>query len=72
MGYRSEIQTAQERINSFGGTWDGIDAEAVARMRAQNRFHTGLDIARYTAKIMREDMAAYDADPANYTQSLGC
>ena len=21
---------------------------------------------------MREDMAAYDADPANYTQSLGC
>jgi hypothetical protein len=26
----------------------------------------------YTAKIMRADMAAYDADPANYTQSLGC
>jgi hypothetical protein len=23
-------------------------------------------------KIMRADMAAYDADPANYTQSLGC
>jgi isocitrate lyase len=38
----------------------------------QNRFQTGLDIARYTAKIMRADMAAYDADPANYTQSLGC
>jgi hypothetical protein len=45
--------------------------ESVARMRLQNRF-TGLDIARYTAKIMRRDMAAYDADPANYTQSLGC
>jgi isocitrate lyase len=28
--------------------------------------------AKYTAKIMRADMAAYDADPANYTQSLGC
>jgi isocitrate lyase len=41
-------------------------------MRLQNRFQTGLDIARYTAKIMREDMAAYDADPAQYTQSLGC
>jgi isocitrate lyase len=41
-------------------------------MRLQNRFHTGLDIARYTAKIMRRDMEAYDADPANYTQSLGC
>lgn len=72
MGYQDDIQSAQQRINSFGGTWDGIDAEAIARMRAQNRFHSGLDIARYTAKIMREDMAAYDADPAEYTQSLGC
>ena len=41
-------------------------------MRLQNRFQTGLDIARYTAGVMRRDMAAYDADPANYTQSLGC
>jgi isocitrate lyase len=41
-------------------------------MKLQNRFNTGLDIAKYTAKIMRADMAAYDADPANYTQSLGC
>ena len=41
-------------------------------MRLQNRFKTGLEIARYTAAIMRTDMAAYDADPANYTQSLGC
>ncbi|GLQ35576.1 isocitrate lyase [Amylibacter marinus] len=57
---------------SYGGTWDSINAESVARMRAQNRFLTGLDIAKYTAGIMRKDMAAYDADPANYTQSLGC
>eukprot|EP00611_Tribonema_gayanum_P002566 TRINITY_DN1191_c0_g1_i1.p1 TRINITY_DN1191_c0_g1~~TRINITY_DN1191_c0_g1_i1.p1 ORF type:complete len:481 (+),score=150.88 TRINITY_DN1191_c0_g1_i1:176-1444(+) len=41
-------------------------------MAIQNRFATGLDIAKYTAKIMRADMAAYDADPAQYTQSLGC
>jgi isocitrate lyase len=41
-------------------------------MRLQNRFKTGLDIARYTAAIMREDMAQYDADPSQYTQSLGC
>src|SRR5690625_7951828 len=40
-------------------------------MRAQNRFRTGLDIARYTADIMRRDMAQYDADPSLYTQSLG-
>ncbi|MBU6499966.1 MAG: isocitrate lyase, partial [Rhodospirillales bacterium] len=54
------------------GVENGIDAEAAARMRLQNRFKTGLEIARYTADIMRRDMAAYDADPANYTQSLGC
>ena len=59
-------------IASKSGTWDGISAEAVARMRVQNRFQTGLDIARYTAEIMRADMAAYDADPGAYTQSLGC
>ncbi len=59
-------------IQSKHGTWDGISAQAVTRMRLQNRFQTGLDIARYTAKIMRADMAAYDADPAHYTQSLGC
>ena len=67
--HRSQMR---QLIRSKGGTWDGIDAEGVARMRLQNRFKTGLDIARYTAGIMREDMAAYDADPANYTQSLGC
>jgi isocitrate lyase len=41
-------------------------------MRAQNRFKTGLDIAKYTAAIMRKDMAEYDADSSLYTQSLGC
>ena len=49
-----------------------INAESAARMRLQNRFHTGLDIARYTADIMHADMKDYDNDPANYTQSLGC
>ena len=24
------------------------------------------------ARVMREDMAAYDADPARFTQSRGC
>ncbi|WP_425417528.1 isocitrate lyase [Oricola indica] len=72
MSYTQDIQEARNLIADRGNSWDAIDAEAVARMRAQNKFKTGLDIARYTAKIMREDMAAYDADPANYTQSLGC
>ncbi|MES2056858.1 MAG: isocitrate lyase [Pseudomonadota bacterium] len=72
MTYQNHITQTAQLISSQNGTWDGIDAEAVARMRVQNRFQTGLDIARYTAAIMRKDMAAYDADPANYTQSLGC
>ncbi|WIW87609.1 isocitrate lyase [Sphingobium sp. V4] len=71
MTYQSEIAKADALIGGQAH-WDGIAPESVARMRVQNRFHTGLDIARYTAKIMRADMAAYDADPANYTQSLGC
>jgi len=70
--YQDNIASTAQLISSYNGTWDGIDAEAVARMRLQNRFNTGLDIAKYTAAIMRRDMAAYDADPANYTQSLGC
>jgi isocitrate lyase len=69
--YQQTIAEAGEAIGAEP-TWNGIEAESVARMRLQNRFRTGLDIARYTAGIMRADMAAYDADPANYTQSLGC
>lgn len=72
MAYQDDINATHQLINAHNGAWSGIDAEAVARMRAQNRFRTGLDIARYCAKIMRKDMAAYDADPAHYTQSLGC
>src|ERR1043166_3941302 len=72
MTYSNDIAQTDALIRSHKGTWDGISAQAVARMRTQNRFRTGLDIARYTAKIMRQDMAAYDADPAAYTQSLGC
>jgi isocitrate lyase len=70
--YSQIIAEAGRAISANAETWDGIAAENVARMRLQNRFQSGLDIARYTAKIMRADMAAYDADPANYTQSLGC
>jgi len=72
MAYQDHIIEMSQLIKSKNGTWDGIDPEAVARMRLQNRFKTGLEIARYTAGIMRKDMAAYDADPSDYTQSLGC
>jgi isocitrate lyase len=72
MSYQDQIAQTQQLIAAHGSPWQGIDAEGVARMRLQNRFRTGLDIARHTAAIMRADMAAFDADPANYTQSLGC
>ncbi|WP_260927567.1 isocitrate lyase [Novosphingobium sp. 9] len=72
MTYQTDITSLASLIAGNGAPWQAIDAEAATRMRAQNRFRTGLDIARHTAAIMRRDMAAYDADPAAYTQSLGC
>ncbi len=72
MSYQDHIIQMSQLIESKKGPWTGIDAESVARMRLQNRFKTGLEIARYTADIMRKDMDAYDADSSKYTQSLGC
>src|ERR1700760_3348109 len=69
--YQDEVEAARALLDTQP-TWNGGTAEAVARMRLQNRFKTGLDIARYTAALMRADMAAYDGDPTKYTQSLGC
>lgn len=70
--YSEDIDAINSLRNQYGGSWAAINPEHAARMRAQNRFHTGLDIARHTARVMRDDMAAYDKDPVNYTQSLGC
>ena len=70
MPYANDVQAAKQLLEA-NPTWN-LNPEHVARMRAQNKFKTGLDIAKYTAKIMREDMANYDADSAQYTQSLGC
>ncbi len=72
MTYLSSIDQAATFIRGRRNELSGIGAEAVTRMRLQNRFLTGLDIARHTAKVMRADMAAYDRDPTAYTQSLGC
>ena len=72
LSYLEEIAEVEALIRSKNGPWDGIGAEATVRMRRQNRFKSGLDIARYTARIIREDMAAYDRDSSHYTQSLGC
>jgi isocitrate lyase len=49
-----------------------IDLEHVIQLRMQNTFNTHLDVARAMAKVMRADMAVYDSDPSQFTQSLGC
>jgi len=72
MTYTTQIDSIGHLLHSQGPAWAGINAESAARMRAQNRFNTGLDIAKYTAGVMRSDMAAYDEDVTQYTQSLGC
>ena len=70
--YTQDIEALAAVKNAAGKTWDAISPEYAARMRAQNKFKTGIEIARYTAKIMRADMERYDKDSSQYTQSLGC
>ncbi|HBX37113.1 MAG TPA: isocitrate lyase, partial [Pseudohongiella sp.] len=70
MNYQQEMKQSNKILDQQGASWNTISPEYVTRMRLQNRFRSGVDIARYTAGIMREDMAAYERDPAHYTQSL--
>lgn len=70
MSYTSAIEYVRELKQKYGN-WQNISETDAARMIVQNRFKTGLDVAKYTAKIMRQDMAEYDADKSKYTQSLG-
>jgi len=68
----NNIETASNIPEMDSLKWKSINPEYVARMRLQNQFKTGIDIAKYTASIMRNDMEEYDKDPSKYTQSLGC
>jgi isocitrate lyase len=70
--YNSALETVRNLKAKYGSSWNAINSESAARMVIQNRFKTGLDIAKYTAAIMRNDMAEYDKDTSNYTKSLGC
>lgn len=70
--YMQAIDSIMHLRKINGDSWNAIHPESVARMKLQNRFLTGVDIARHTAKVMRQDMDEYDADSAKYTQSLGC
>ena len=68
--YTSAIDLIRE-LKQKHGNWQNISETDAARMMVQNRFKTGLDIAKYTADIMRKDMEEYDNDTSQYTQSLG-
>jgi len=70
--YKELITKFENLKNAKGSLLGGVDPEHAARMKLQNRFSTGVDIAKYTSDIMHADMEAYDQDPSNYTQSLGC
>jgi isocitrate lyase len=52
--YSSALETVRDLKKKYGETWNAINPESAARMATQNRFKTGLDIARYTAAIMRK------------------
>ena len=68
----SEIERLKAIPDFQGTNWSSIKPEFAARMAIQNQFKTGIDVAKYTASIMRKDMEAYDSDTSSYTQSLGC
>lgn len=70
--YKQTIDAASKLVNKNGENWGAINPEYAARMKMQNRFQTGIEIAKYTADIMRKDMDEYDSDAGSYTQSLGC
>jgi isocitrate lyase len=72
MSYSDDIQQITVLRQQAAGRWNAINPEYAARMRVQNQFQNGLEIAKYTAAIMRKDMAEYDADASQFTQSLGC
>jgi len=52
--YQAEVAAAEALLKTKP-TWNGVGAEAVGAHAPAERFKTGLDIARYTAALMRAD-----------------
>jgi len=69
--YKQILQDLKTRYPS-GQTPGGITIDHIAQLKMQNSFDTHLEIAKAMAKVMRKDMAAYDQDSSQFTQSLGC
>ncbi|MEM9937387.1 MAG: isocitrate lyase [Pseudomonadota bacterium] len=70
MTYSETLTELQARYPN--GAPAGINLDDLAQLKTQNTFSTHLDIAKAMAKVMRADMARYDADSSQFTQSLGC
>ncbi len=70
--YKDMIDKLLKLKKEGQGAHVNVNPEHAARMRLQNQFQSGIDIAKYTASIMRKDMDEYDSNPESYTQSLGC
>ncbi len=70
MTYSETLAELQARYPN--GAPGGINLEDLAQLKIQNTFETHLDIAKAMAKVMRADMARYDEDSTQFTQSLGC
>ena len=70
MTYSETLAELQRRYPN--GAPGGINLEDLAQLKIQNTFETHLDIAKAMAKVMRADMARYDEDSSQFTQSLGC
>ena len=70
--YKDMIDKLLKLKKERQGAHVNVNPEHAARMRLQNQFQSGIEIAKYTASIMRKDMDEYDSNPESYTQSLGC
>ena len=68
----AEHREALLRRYPDGVTPGGVAVDDIVQLKLQNTYSTHLEIARDMAKVMRADMAAYDRDSSNFTQSLGC
>ena len=70
MTYTQTLTALQTRYPN--GAPAGIPLEDLAQLKTQNTYETHLDIAKAMSKVMRADMARYDMDTGEFTQSLGC
>ena len=50
--FNKTIEEASSINEMSNSNWDSINPEYVARMRLQNQFKTGIDIAKYTASTV--------------------